>query len=167
MSVESTSPIVRPAARVILFDPDDRVLLFEARVPPRSRPTRVRSIWITPGGGVQPGETYEDAVRRELWEETGLRDAVLGPCVWTRDHVFEWDGRLIDQRERYYVARCERFELDARNWQPEEMTFLMRHRWWAIDEILTAPDVFVPANMGTALKELLCGYPAEPIPMGV
>jgi 8-oxo-dGTP pyrophosphatase MutT (NUDIX family) len=115
---------------------------------------------------LHPGETHEEAVRREVWEETGLRDVDLGPCVWLRSHVFRWGERLIDQRERYFVARCTQFELDVRNWQPEEMTFLTAHRWWAIEEIGAAPDVFVPRNMGSALRELLAGFPAEPIVMG-
>jgi len=31
-----------------------------------------RSYWIFPGGGIEPGETEEDCVRREMKEETNL-----------------------------------------------------------------------------------------------
>jgi 8-oxo-dGTP diphosphatase len=31
-----------------------------------------RSYWILPGGGIEPGETEEDCVRREMKEETNL-----------------------------------------------------------------------------------------------
>ena len=31
-----------------------------------------RTYWLVPGGGIEPGESEEDCVRRELREETGL-----------------------------------------------------------------------------------------------
>ena len=54
-------------------------------------------VWITPGGGLDAGESHQEAAIRELTEEIGLEEAILGPCVWLRDHVLEWNGRLIRQ----------------------------------------------------------------------
>jgi ADP-ribose pyrophosphatase YjhB (NUDIX family) len=55
-----------------VFDESDAVLLYltygvSHEVPPR---------WITPGGGLEPGEDFRTAGERELFEETGLRVAV-------------------------------------------------------------------------------------------
>ena len=63
------SPVRRSSARVVLVDADDRVLLLRGGDPARPGP----AVWHTPGGGIDPGEAPEDAARRELAEEVGLR----------------------------------------------------------------------------------------------
>ncbi|WP_275412462.1 NUDIX domain-containing protein [Actinoplanes palleronii] len=56
----------RRAAAVIVRD--GRVLMVHER----SRRSGGGEWWTLPGGGLEPGETAEEAVRREVFEETGL-----------------------------------------------------------------------------------------------
>lgn len=157
------APIVRPAARVILLDPDGNVLLFRAQAPGTSR-----AFWITPGGGIQRGESSIEAVRRELWEETGLAGAEIGPCVWQRRHAFAWEGRWIEQREHYFVARVPLYEVVTDNWEELERKWMGEHRWWSLDEMEASPERFVPRNFAELLRPLIAGdWPAEPITVGV
>ena len=158
-------PFVRHAARVVLLDAASRVLLFPFTVPLGDG--RTRKVWITPGGGLDPGESHEDGAARELWEETGMR-LPLGPCVWTRTHLLRWDGRLIEQRERYFVATANVSAVDTANWTELERAVLGGHRWWSSAEIAASPDVFAPGRLAEAILPLLAGdYPEQPIDIGV
>lgn len=51
---------------------DGKVLLSR-----QYNPGAGRVVWEFPGGGTHPGEDFEDAVRRELMEEVGLRPATV------------------------------------------------------------------------------------------
>ncbi len=63
---------VRHAGRVVVLDPGGCVLLLRYdNDPPDGRH------WATPGGGLNPGETYAAAASRELAEETGWTDVAL------------------------------------------------------------------------------------------
>ena len=83
----------RRAARVVLLDSDKRVLLLRARDPAnRAKPPW----WEIPGGGMEWGETSDEAARRELLEETGITAVEMGPCVWVQHAVFDFGGFHFD-----------------------------------------------------------------------
>jgi len=157
------APIPRPAARAILVA-DRRVLLFSSvadDVP--------GLLWFMPGGGLERGESSEQALRRELREETGLDDFELGPCVWLRRHVWRWQGRWYDQRERYFLARAGSTEVDASGLESGEMQAIRGFRWWTAAEIAAATsETFVPRALARLLPPLLDGdVPAAPIDSGI
>lgn len=159
------APTARPASRVVLIDAAERLLLFRWLMPADLSGGRERSIWITPGGGLHAGESHEAAAVRELWEETGLRDIPIGPCVWQREAPFRWRGRAFVQQERYFVARLEDApELTRDNFEEYEKTALAEHRWWSLPEILASEERFVPLELAALLAPILAGeLPPAPL----
>jgi 8-oxo-dGTP pyrophosphatase MutT (NUDIX family) len=162
-------PIIRPAVRVILIDESQRVLMFRHQGNFRSGEQVGNSLWALPGGGLEDGEEYEAAAKRELWEETGLIDADIGPCVWLRDHIFEWNEAVFDARERYHVSRTSHFEVDITNQSEEELKEMTDYRWWSLAEMSAATsEIFVPNNLAELLLPILRDeYPDEPLRIGI
>ena len=148
------SAIIRPAARLIVIAPDERVLLFRWTHELLRSPTG--SVWITPGGGLEGEETYEEAAMRELREETGIT-AALGPCVWTRRHVFPWRPAPIDQRERFFVVRVPATAWSRDGWTASERQHQTDARWWSAEEIAASDDWFAPRRLAALLPAVLRG----------
>ena len=91
----------RLASRLLVLAPSGRVLLL------RLEPSFRAPFWVTPGGGLDDGETYEDCARRELHEEVGRDDLALGPCVTEQDVEFTWEEWHVRQHERTFLVRAE------------------------------------------------------------
>lgn len=102
-------------AQGVLIDSDNRVLLIKHTYRPG---------WCFPGGGVEPGETFEDALRREVREEVGA--TITGPvelhgvfanfAIVRRDHIAlfvlrHW-SRPGDVFQRGEIAEAGMFAYD-------------------------------------------------------
>ncbi|MFD1721212.1 NUDIX hydrolase [Amnibacterium endophyticum] len=145
-------PVVRNAARVLLIDPAGRVLLLRGG---DSAAPEAGSWWITPGGGLEPGEDARAAAIREVEEETGHRLAGLGDPVLRRASVFPFGGRLLDQRELYFVARVPAFAPHTAGWTELERRELQEQRWWTLDELRTTEETVYPEALADLVAEAL------------
>lgn len=164
------NPRPRPAARVILIDAEERVLLFRAELTGPAWDEAAGGVfWITPGGGLNAGESWEEAARRELWEEIGLADCDLGAYAWHRQHTFFFppDGLWYTQQERYFVSRIASHTVATQHQEESEAAFMTAHRWWTAAELHESGERLVPGNFAELFATLLAdGPPAEPFEVG-
>ena len=106
--------------------------------------------WQMPQGGVDEGEAPEDAARRELWEETGVRSEAF--IARTDDWLLydlppelvgvAWHGRYRGQKQMWYAARFEgeESEIDLQP-RPDHKAEFDAWRWVPMGEL---PALVVP-----------------------
>jgi 8-oxo-dGTP pyrophosphatase MutT (NUDIX family) len=159
MSIEPTA--TRRCARVLLVDDEDRVLLFHSLdyMGPGVE------YYVTPGGGLVPGETLEEGAVREVFEETGLRiaAAALGPVVAETAGVWS-DGPecAIASEDAYFLLRVPHFDPIRDRLEEVERQEFTAARWLGPAELAAADHLIFPAPIAVLLKGLAAG--AEPGP---
>ncbi len=135
----------RPASRILLVDGAGRALLF--RFTPDDRPP----FWCTPGGALDPGESYAAAARRELLEEVGL-DCDPGPEIAQRTADFlTIEGVEVTADERYFRVDVDAPAVDTGGHTALERRVMTGWRWFARDEIAGWPEPIFPQDLSDLL----------------
>jgi 8-oxo-dGTP pyrophosphatase MutT (NUDIX family) len=144
------TPGLRRTSRILVIDPEGAALLFLTAAPDSSRFAR----WITPGGGVDPGETHHEAAVRELYEETGLVVGEVGASIHSFDFDVAWDEADHDRgHAEYYAMRvAERFVPSNAHWTAEEHVDVTAHRWATADDLERGTEPFEPAHLPDLIR---------------
>lgn len=152
-----TDVVERRAIRALILTPEREVLLMRIRAPQGGAP-----FWIAPGGGMDPGETQEQALKRELAEELGLLNFDAGPVLWRRHHTFNWGERRLSQREQYRVVHLDRFE-PVMSDEVEAKVF-QAFRWWPIADLARTSEKVTPTTLAAILDAYLSAGAPDPLP---
>lgn len=140
-------PTARAAVRALVIDDAGRTLLVRYR-----RPVGDESWWGTPGGGVDPGESDQQALARELREEIGLHEFELGPVLFEHVGVFPWARELFRQENRTYLVRVREHEPQATIDLAAEG--VVEVRWWSRGELEASDAQFAPPDLVERVRNL-------------
>jgi len=119
-------PIMATSVTAIIHDPD-KGILFEKRSD--------NGMWCVPGGSIEFGETLEEALQREIKEETSL--TIFNPelfDIYSNVHITYPNGDEVYYTDVLYVVRDYEGELSPDG----ESTDL---RWFSVENL---PENIVP-----------------------
>jgi 8-oxo-dGTP diphosphatase len=143
----------RPSSRLLVIDPLERILLF--RFEHTQGSLAGQQFWATPGGALDPGESYARAACRELLEETGLMVDDPGPEVSQRIATFQMpDGEMVRADERFFLVRVDALEISTERWTDLERGVMAAHRWWSAAELLSTAEQVWPDDLTDILVRI-------------
>jgi 8-oxo-dGTP pyrophosphatase MutT (NUDIX family) len=149
-------PTRRDSARIVLLDGDGRVLLLSIDDARGDLP----AFWITPGGGIEPGESIGEAALRELEEETGMTTtiAALGDPVAVATGAWTYRSTRMVGWDWFFVHVAVDTEVRTDGWTELEREVHRGWRWWTSDELRATDELVVPGGLASLVERLHAGW---------
>lgn len=146
MNEFGNSKRVRRSARIIVISPDDRALMFRFDVADRP------PFWVTAGGECEAGETFEEAARRELMEETGITANPGEQIARTTPEFITVEGEPVQADERYYILRVPEARINTSGHTALEQRVMTQHRWFTLAELANWHEAIFPENLAEIIE---------------
>jgi 8-oxo-dGTP pyrophosphatase MutT (NUDIX family) len=150
--------VERSVVRAVVLDIRERVLLFRTRDPTYPQ---LGAWWELPGGGIDAGETFREAIVRELAEEAGIAVTAdrVGEPMWRRRATFRYRGERRINDEVIVLVRLTVVgpTVDGGGRVGFEDEDYFDFRWSPVAEVIGSPDRFYPGRLPDLLGAFLAG----------
>jgi 8-oxo-dGTP diphosphatase len=130
----------RRAARLVVVDSHNRVLLFQYAGMVDQK------YWATPGGGLEDGESFEEAAAREAFEELGVRSPKLD-ALRDRTPDFVMVETQVHQTERFFLLRLDSLELNDEVREEHRREGILDTRWWSLVDLSNSSESIFPETL--------------------
>jgi len=143
----------RETARIMLVDEQNRIFLLKTHFDPEvGLPPR----WLTPGGGIDAGESTLDAAVRELREETGMviDPEILGEPILVASGRWDWSDGVSyhTYKDTIYEYHVSNFDPDTSGFTADELRDILEYRWWIVDELMESEESLAPHQLKDWLR---------------
>ena len=143
---------IRKSSRAIVLNKDNQIFLFQYKF---DYLADKKAIWITPGGSLEEGESFEDALKRELFEELGVQITESCPEVYYRNPIYTLkNGEKIQSVEKFFLVIVAERTFSFVNWTESEKKRMLTGKWWSVEEIQQSEDEFFSKDIIRILTEI-------------
>lgn len=141
---------IRPTARVILLNNDNKVLLLKMTL-------NNKSFWLTPGGKIEDGEGAFSTAKRELLEETGIKEATFfsDSPVFYYERIGDCNGKQTFFKEHIFVAYAQNTHVHFDNLMEYEKDEISGFVWWDIAEFIEKKEMLFPENLAADIQNFI------------
>ena len=143
---------IRKSARAIVINNKNQMFLFQYMF---DYLEDSKAIWITPGGSLEEGELFEDALKREVYEELGVQLTKESPEVYYRNPIYTLQsGEKVQSVEKFFLVVLDENTFSFDHWTESEKKRMLAGKWWSVDEIEKSEEEFFSKDVVRILKEL-------------
>lgn len=162
LEVQASKLTPRLASRVIVLNEKNNVLLLEY-CHSSDALSGLGCYYTTPGGRVDPGETFLQCAQRELFEETGIKNPV-NPRVLAKRFapLYVASGKVVLATEQYFFVKTNNCELSRDNFTEIEKEIIKKYKWCSRSEFSKLKTLW-PSTLDQIIDHINAKPDSEPL----
>jgi 8-oxo-dGTP pyrophosphatase MutT (NUDIX family) len=146
---------IQKSSRAIILNKNNEIFLFKYNL---DYFADGNVVWITPGGGLEEGESFDMALKRELYEELGIQYSQNCKQIYYRNPVYSLkNGEKVQCEERFFLIYLDVEKFKYNNWTESEQKRMQCGKWWSVEEIIQSDDEFFSRDIIVIMNNLTLG----------